>query len=193
MIVNRFPAVVFLLIAIAASAGCGKKAETPIEREKPTSKPIGSAVTHLGVHVGSIWGDGYSVDVVPEDYVVVEHRNCPNAKEANVPSDSADGFCVVRITKEQSTRFETAMERFKKNSIPLESFSFEAPYVRPDGKPCKSQWTDHRVINLLWTGTEGVKIATFYEGCDRDEFEAFYKSVLAVTDPLPIKQIIENR
>ena len=84
------------------------------------------------------------------------------------------------------------MERFKRNAIPLESFSFTDPYLRPDGKACKSQWTDATLISLLWTGTDGVRIATFYTGCDSEEFDSFYKSVLVVTDPLPICQIIDK-
>lgn len=145
-------------------------------------------MTQLGVRVGGTWQDGYSVNVAPHEYVIVEHENCPDAKELG-PIGGA-GLCVLRITKEQSERFEAAMERFKRHARPLESYSFEDQDVRPDGKPCKSQVTDATQIGLLWTGTEGAKVATFYTGCDQEEFDSFYKSVLAVTDPLPIKHII---
>jgi len=109
-----------------------------------------------------------------------------------VPADRAEGICVVRITKEQSNRFEAAMERFKTNGVRLESVALEDPYLRPDGKPCKQEVTDAKIVTLLWTGSEG-KIATFYLGCDYEEYEGFYSSVLGVTDALPIKDIIRER
>jgi hypothetical protein len=84
------------------------------------------------------------------------------------------------------------MDRFKRNAVPLQSISMEDAWVRPDGKPCKNDVLDSTLISLTWTGTEGVKIASFYTGCDADEFADFYKSALAVTDALPIQQIISK-
>ena len=150
---------------------------------------VGQQATRLNVQVGSIWGGGYSVDVSPEEYVVVEHESCPDAK-ASGPVEGAKGLCVIRISKEQSDRFMEAMARFKNHAVPLQTFSLDDPYLRPDGKPCRNDTTDLRLISLQWTGTDGVKIATFYEGCDQEELKDYYKSVLAVTDALPIQQII---
>lgn len=141
------------------------------------------------MRVGSIWGDGYSVDVAPEEYAVVEHRNCPAAKGSGHP-DIESGLCVLRITKEQSDRFEAAMERFKRNAVPLQTISAEDWPDRPDGKPCRNKVTDSELISLTWHSTEGSKIAAFYAGCDPQEYGEFYKSVLAVTDVLPVQQII---
>jgi len=123
---------------------------------------------------------------------MVEHKNCPDAKEARSTKDDALGICVFRITKEQSDQFEKAMAPFKRYAVPLQSVSMEDPWVRPDGKPCKSNVLDTTLVTLTWTGTEGIKIASFYTGCDESEFAGFYKSVLAVTNELPIKQIIQK-
>jgi hypothetical protein len=165
-------------------AACGEaKPESP----KTT---IGHHVTHLTVSIGGTWGHGYAVDVVPNNYAVVEHVACPEAKRPEVPTDDADGLCIVRITKDQSKRFEAAMDRFERYAKPLQNFSFEDPWTRPNGKPCKSQVTDATIISMEWTGTQGAKIATFYTGCDPEELAAFYNSALAVTDSLPIQQII---
>ena len=123
---------------------------------------------------------------------MVEHKNCPGAKET-APTDDARGICVLRITKEQSDRFERAMAPFKRYGVPLESISMEDPWVRPDGKPCRNNVLDTTLVTLTWTGTEGIKIASFYTGCDQPEFASLYKSALAVTDPLPIQQIIGKR
>jgi len=98
----------------------------------------------------------------------------------------------VRITKEQSDRFEAGMARFKGNSVPLQTYSSSDPFVRPDGKACKNVATDSTIITLMWSDTEGTRIANFSEGCDPEEFDGFYKSVLAVTDELPIQQIIRK-
>ncbi|MEO6359310.1 MAG: hypothetical protein ABIO43_01890 [Sphingomicrobium sp.] len=152
---------------------------------------IGQHVLRLSVQVGSGWGGGYSVDVVPAEYAVIEHANCPNAKEtAAIPQHLLNGLCVARINREQSSRFEAAMDQFRGRAVPLQSFLLENQEVRPDGKPCRIRATDSTDVSLVWSGTEGVKIATFYLGCDTDEFGAFYKSLLAVTDPLPIQHII---
>ena len=149
-------------------------------------------MTQLSVTVGGTWATPYSVHVVPEKYAIVENRSCPNAKEPGLPQDRAEGICVVRITKEQSSRFEARMERYKRNAKPLESFSFEDPDLRPDGKPCENEVTDSKIVSLFWTGSEG-RIATFYFGCDHEEFKGFYNAVLAVTDPLPIQGLIKER
>ena len=79
------------------------------------------------------------------------------------------------------------------NAVPLESYSLEDPALRPDGKPCKGVATDSATVMLMWTSTEGVKIAWYDLGCDYKEFENFYKSLLLVTAPLPIHQIIKER
>lgn len=154
---------------------------------------IGQIVTQLGVRVGGTWIDGYSVEVVPQEYAIVEHKKCRDAKDPNAPRDTARGICVIRITKEQSSRFEAAMQPFKRYAVPLESVSMESPWLRPDGKPCRSNVLDTTLVSLTWTGTEGVRIANFYVGCDEKEFASFYKSALGVTDPLPIQQIIAKR
>ena len=180
---HRQNVAILLLLTALILTGC--------EKAKPANKPIGHHITRLGVRVGSIWGDGYTVDVAPEQYVVVEHRNCPSAKESGHP-DIARGLCVIRITKEQSQRFEAAMARFKRTAVPLSTVSVEDWPDRPDGKPCRNSVTDSTLISLTWESTEGAKIAAFYTGCDQQEFENFYSSVLAVTNPLPIKQIIEE-
>jgi hypothetical protein len=159
-------------------------------KPEPAKHTIGHQINHLRVGVGSIWGDGYSVDVVPESYAVVEHSNCPLAKEAPPPTGPASGLCALRITKEQSDRFEAGMERFKRYAVPLQNFSLEDSHRRPDGKGCRNEGTDSAWVTLTWTGTEGAKIASFYLGCDYEEFEQFYNSVLSVTDPLPVQQII---
>ena len=144
------------------------------------------------MRVGSPWGYGYSIDVIPEEYVVVEHKNCPNAKRGDVPSEVAEGICVLRISKEQSKRFEAAIEPFKRRAIPLESYSFDDPDLRPDGKPCRQNWTDAESITFFWTGTDGGKMASYYAGCDPDEFKTFYESARAVSDTLPVQQIIKK-
>ena len=82
------------------------------------------------------------------------------------------------------------MDRFKTYAKPLQDFSFDDRDVRPDGKPCKNYVFDTTGVALTWTGTDGIKLANFYAGCDEKEFGEFYKSVLRVTDPLPIQQII---
>ncbi len=172
-------------------------APVPTSCQRPAAEPVKGAVGHhdtrLGVSVGSIWGGGYSIDVAPEEYVVVEHANCPDAKDVRATKREAKGLCVVRITAEQSARFEAAMKRFKRNAVPLQSFSVDSPFARPDGKPCKNEVTDSTLITLQWAGTEGAKIASFYTGCDQDELGQFYRSALAVTDALPIQQIIGER
>jgi hypothetical protein len=189
MMLNRSRAATCLLLGASILASCQTETQEPEDA-------VGHHLTHLSVGVGSIWGGGYSVEVRPQDYVVVGHASCPDAKDTRFPEDPmfpAEGLCVLRITKEQSDRFEAAMEPFKRHAVPMESYSFDSPQPRPDGKPCKNEVTDSTLVNLLWTGTEGVKIATFYFGCDREEFRDFYESVLAVTDPLPIQQIIAER
>jgi len=85
------------------------------------------------------------------------------------------------------------MSRYKRYSVPAEAFKIDGPNVRPDGKHCTNMVTDQSLITLMWSGSDGVRIASFYEGCDPREFEPFYKSVLAVSDPLPIQQIIGQR
>ena len=183
MTLHRFGVAISLLLTVWILAAC--------EKAKPANKPIGHHVTRLSLRVGSIWGNGYTVDVVPEQYVVVEHRNCPGAKGAGNP-DIASGLCVLRITEEQSNRFEAAMERFKQHAVPLQTISVEDWPPRPDGKPCRNDITDSTLISLTWNSTEGARMASFYTGCDSEEFEGFYKSVLAVTDALPIQQIIDK-
>ena len=184
---ERLTVAICILLAASSVAGCDKP------NPAPAKKTIGHGVTQLRVRVGSIWGGGYTVDVTPQEYVVVEHSNCPDAKTRAVAGDRPKGLCAIRITKEQSDRFEAAMGRFKRYAVPLESISLEDPWVRPDRKPCKNQVTDSTLITLTWTGTEGIKIASFYTGCDEKEFANFYRSALAVTDPLPIQQIIGKR
>ena len=176
----------WLLLAASCLIACQK------QTAKPAKETIGHHDTRLSVIVGSIWGGGYSVYVDLEEFALVEHASCPDAKEVGPADRTSNGLCVVRLTKDQSDRFEAAMERFKANAVPLESFSVEDPFVRPDGKPCQNEVTDSMLISLLWTGTKGVKIATFYTGCDRDKFQSFYESALAVTDPLPIQHIIDK-
>jgi hypothetical protein len=159
----------------------------------PSRQPIGPATTQLGVRVGSIWGGGYSVAVFPGEYAVVEHESCPAAKEPGPMSSRPKGICVVRLTQAESDKFEVAMDKFKRSAIPLQSIAADDPWVRPDLKPCKSEATDHTMITLTWTGTSGVKMATFYTGCDQEELAEFYKSVLEVTDALPLQDIIRKR
>ena len=173
-----------------ASAACGKQAEEPVRDGQPAKETTGHFVTHLSVGVGGTWNSGYSVDVVPENYAVVEHPSCPNAKDLRYRDK---GICVVRITKEQSDKFVAAMERFKKNATPLQKYSFDDPHVRPDNKPCKNLATDATSIWLQWIGTEGARYAHFYLGCDYEEFGDFYNSALSVTDALPIQGIIKER
>ena len=181
---HRLRLATWLLLVASLLPACQKRTA------EPAKKTIGHLDTRLSVHVGGTWNRGYSVDVDPEQFALVESERCPNAKEAAPPEETSKGLCVVRITKDQSDRFAAAMERFKANAVPLETFSFEDPWIRPDGKPCQNEVTDSTMVSLLWTGTKGVKIATFYMGCDRDQFQSFYKSALAVTDPLPIQHII---
>jgi hypothetical protein len=184
MIVGLRARALWLLTAITLGA-CGKA-----HRTEPPRKTIGDYTTSLSVYVGGTWNDGYSVYVSPEEYAVVEHAKCANAKETGPTAGPPKGLCVLRPTKDQSDRFVAAMERFKRYAVPLQSYSVDNPFVRPDGKPCKNEVTDSTIITLMWTGTEGAKVASFYTGCDREEFNSFYKSALAVTDPLPIQQII---
>ena len=182
----RLFAATCVLLAAMVSSACQK------QKPKPVKAGIGHVVTGLSVGVGGTWAAGYSVHVSPEEYALVEAESCPTAKEAGPIGAKLNGLCVVRITKEQSDRFQAAMMPFKRNAIPLESFSFEDPYVRPDGRLCKKKVTDSRTISLLWSSTEGVQIATYYLGCDYEEFENFYKSLLSVTAPLPIQHIINE-
>ena len=183
----RLFAATCVLLAAMVSSACQK------QKPKPVKAGIGHVVTGLSVSVGGTWAAGYSVHVSPEEYALVEAESCPNAKEAGPIGAKLDGLCVVRITKEQSDRFQLAMTRFKRNVVPLETYSFEAPYVRPDGKSCKNEVTDSTIVSLVWTSTEGLKIATYYLGCDYEEFGNFYKSLLSVTAPLPIQHIINER
>ncbi|MGI8931531.1 MAG: hypothetical protein ACR2FK_04000 [Sphingomicrobium sp.] len=176
-----------IAFAALAPAACNK------QQVAPPNEGIGHHVTRLSIRVGGTWIGGYSVDVAPEEYVVVEHANCPDGKEERPIHESTRGLCVLRLAKEKSDRFEAAMERFKSSAVPLETYSVNGPDVRPDGKPCRNKATDAAWISLQWAGTEGAKIATFDTGCVSEEFEEFYKSVLAVTDPLPIQQIIDKR
>ena len=175
---------VSVLLAALTFSGCEKP------KPEPAKKTIGHIVTQFGITVGGTWIPGYSVDVVPEEYALVEHVKCPEAKDSRVPKDVARGICVFRISKAQSRAVEAAMEPYKRFAVPLQSVSLEDPWTRPDGKACRHQTTDATLITLTWTGTEGVKLARFYTGCDFEEFESFYKSALAVTDPLPIQQVI---
>ena len=165
-----------------------EKAQTDASR-----KPIGQTETQFGVRVGSIWGGGYSVQVFPDEYAVVEHGSCPVAKELRPLDRRPKGLCVVRLTRSQSEKFEAAMGKFKQSAVPLQAIAVDDPWVRPDLKPCKSEATDSTVITLTWTGTNGVKMATFYMGCDQEELADFYKSALAITDALPIQDIIRER
>ena len=134
-------------VALAASAVAACQKPNP----EPTRKTIGHAVTRLGVRVGGTWISGYSVEVAPQEYVMVEHKNCPDAKEARSTKDDALGICVFGITKEQSDQFEKAMAPFKRYAVPLQSVSMEDPWVRPDGKPCKSNVLDTTLVTLTWT------------------------------------------
>jgi hypothetical protein len=184
--IGQFSAAICIALMASLLPACQKPNPTPAKAT------VGRQTTRLQFMVGSIWGHGYSVDVSPDEYVVVEHDNCPEAKDPHSFDHPAPGLCIVRITKEQSDRFEAAMARFKRNAVPLESYSVTDFSRRPDGKPCRDRTTDMANISLIWTRTDGTDIAAFDTGCDREEFDSFYKSVLAVTDPLPIQQIIGN-
>jgi hypothetical protein len=183
----RFVSPIFIALAMSMLTSCDKPAP-----KKTARKNLSDVVTLLQVRVGSIWGGGYTVDVVPDDYVVVEHQNCPDAKNPRAPNAEAKGLCVFRLTSAQSRRFEKAMSAFKRYAVPLQSVSLDDPWVRPDGKPCKHTVTDSRLITLTWTGSDGAKLATFYTGCDGDELGPFYRSALGVTDALPIGQLISD-
>lgn len=178
-------------LAVVGLLGCDKT-RTDAEEVLPKRSVIGDQITHLSIGVGDIWEGGYSVDVVPGEYAVIEHKKCPDEKEAATPSSQGRGLCVIRITEDQSRRFETAMSRFKARARPLETISLDDKDLRPDGKPCRLNATDQRMISLFWTGTDGVRMASFYEGCDQDEFKDYYRSVLSVTDALPMKGIFSN-
>jgi len=153
---------------------------------------VSHSITRLSMSVGSIWGGGFALDVVPEEYAVIENEKCPLAKEAGRAGNASKGFCVVRITKAQSQRFEQEMERYRSIAVPLEKYKFGDAYARPDGKRCRNTVTDSTSVLLMWTGTEGVRVAEFYLGCDPDELSNFYKQLLSITDALPIQNIIKE-
>src|SRR5688500_4786021 len=100
---------VFRTATCLALAACGTAA-CENRKDVPDKKTIGHHHTQLSVRVGGTWGKGYSINVFPGDYVVVEHESCPAAKRPGVPEEAAEGLCVVRITQEQSERFEMAMK-----------------------------------------------------------------------------------
>jgi hypothetical protein len=179
-----FRAAILVLLAATGLVACDKR------EPQPSRKTVGDYTTLLSVYVGGTWKNGYSVYVSPEEFLVIEHANCPEAKQTGPSAGQPKGLCVLRVTKEQSDRFEEALKPFKRSAVPLQSYSVEDPFVRPDGKPCKNEVTDSTIITFMWTSASGVKIANFYTGCDADEFGTFYKSALAVTDQLPIQQII---
>jgi len=161
----------------------------------PSRHAVGDQVTLLEVRVGNIWGSGYSVRVFPEEYVVLESRRCPDAKRKSDDDDrNAEGICVLRVDKSQSDKFDAALAPFRRYALPLSSFSLdEAGIKRPDGARCRSNVTDQDLISLVWTGTQGAQIATFYTGCDQQEFAAFYDKLSHVTDSLPTRAILVDR
>ena len=181
-----------LTVLMLLLTACDQKASPPT---KSTRHTIGNGITMLEYRIGSIWGFGYTVRVLPIEYLVLEHENCPEAKKriGSAPERDAQGICVIRINQQQSDRFEAAMDQFKNFSVPLSSYSLEDPYRRPDGQPCRNEVTDQQVISLIWTSTNGTRIATFYAGCDPKELAGFYESLRHVTDSLPIQGILAKQ
>jgi hypothetical protein len=188
---------IWLACAISALVldGCNQGTNSPRKSESsPARHPIGNQLTLLEFRVGNIWGSGYTVRVFPEEYLLLEHKKCPEAKRKIGGDDpDAEGICVIRIDKGQSERFEGAMAPFRRYAVPLNSYSLDAPDKRPDGKPCRSNITDQDLVSLIWTGTQGSQIATFYTGCDQQEFAGFYDAFRHVTDGLPIEAMIAKR
>ena len=149
----------------------------------------------LELRIGNIWGNGYTVRVFPDDYLLLEHKNCREAKRkiGDRPDPTAEGICVIRIDQVQSARFEAAMKPYLRYAVPLTSFSLDDLDRRPDGKACRNYTYDVDLITLIWTTTQGSNIAHFYTGCDRDEFAKFYGALRRVSDPLPIQGIVTSR
>ena len=184
-----------LVLAALLLCACHQKAAPPPKHENsPSRQAMGNQLTLMELRIGNIWGSGYTVRVFPEEYALLEHKNCPDAKRQIGREDaSAYGICVTRIDKQESDRFEAAMAPFRRYAVPLSSFSLSDPDKRPDGKPCRSNVTDQDLVSLIWTGTQGSQIATFYTGCDQEEFAGFYDSFQHITDGLPIKPILAKR
>lgn len=186
------------LIWFAAAAlligSCHQKSNSP-SKPAAAKHTIGNQLTLLEFRMGNIWGSGYAVRVFPDEYLVLEHKNCPGAKRdvGDHPDPNGEGICVIRLNQQQSDRFEMAMRPYRRYATPLSLFSLEDPDRRPDGKPCRDRVTDSDLISLIWTSTEGSQIATFYDGCDPKEYAAFYKSLHHVSDTLPIQGILAKR
>ena len=180
-----------LAVLVLLTGACNQKASSP---SKPASSEdtIGNQITMLEFNLGSIWGGGYHVRVLPGEYFVLEHKNCSQAKReiGGSPDPKSEGLCIIRLNQRVSDQFETAMRPYRKYAMPLASYSFGKPDRRPDGKPCRNEVTDQQMSTLIWTSTEESQIATFYAGCDPAEYASFYESLRHVTDSLPIQGIL---
>jgi hypothetical protein len=173
-------------------AGCQQRNESPKPKVSPAKHTMGNQLTLLEFRLGNIWGFGYDVRLFPDEYVIVEDKNCGEAKEEieGKPDPKGEGICVVRVNQQQSDRFEAAMRPYRRYAIPLSSFSVEDPIPRPDGKRCRYYSTDMDGISLIWTGTEGSQIAVFYDGCDSKEYATLYDTLHHLTDALPIQAVL---
>lgn len=58
---------------------------------------------------------------------------------------------------------------------------------RPDGKPCKSRYTDATFVSLSWQWADGTQVATYDFGCDEYEFRDTYKQISAIADIIPVR------
>lgn len=188
---RTFAALLFIVPAMVV--GCQQKTTPAAKQTNSQSKyVIGKQLMALGFQTRSIWGGGYTVRVFPDEYLVLEDRNCTDAKQTiGGRSASSDlGLCTIRLDHAHSERFESAMRPYRRYAAPLSSYSPDQPVRRPDGKPCRVHLTDSTYVDLIWITTEGAEMAIFYRGCDPKEFGAFYKALDHVTDALPIHGFI---
>ena len=176
-------------------SACDQGAHPPNKQASSTTRhPIGNQLTLLELRIGNIWGSGYTVRVFPEEYALLEHKNCPGAKRKISGGDvDATGVCVIRLDKQESDAFEAAMAPYHRYAVPVSAYSLDDPDKRPDGKACHRNVTDQDLVSLVWTGTQGSQIATFYTGCDQEEFVGFYGAFRHIADRLPIRAIIGKR
>jgi hypothetical protein len=84
------------------------------------------------------------------------------------------------------------MRPYRSHAIPLDPKIFDREILRPDGKPCKSEATDHNMIGITWFDETGASYSGYYEGCDQQEFRRFFDQLKAAPMVLPIKELIQE-
>ena len=174
-----------LVVSIFAStvAGC--------QPAKPNKDALGDTTIMLSFRKHGTWGEPITVRAFPDEYLVLEHQRCRREDTADATRSGLPGYCVFKIDDSQTNALEKAMEPFRKYAVPLGSFSMANPPATPDGKPCPKAF-DFPLYSLTWTTTRGTRIATFDSGCRAKENPQFYRNLDAITDTLPLKEILAS-